>query len=41
MGEFNTDDHQMYYYEQESLRGNGVAVTVKKILKCSISKMTE
>ena len=26
MGEFNSDDHFIYYYEQESLRRNGVAL---------------
>ena len=30
MGEFNTDDHYIYYYGQESLRRNGVAIIVKK-----------
>ena len=25
MGEFNSDDHYIYYYGQESLRRNGVA----------------
>ena len=30
MGEFNTDDHYIYYYGQESLRRNGVAITVNK-----------
>ena len=25
MGEFNSDDHYIYYCGQESLRGNGVA----------------
>ena len=28
MGEFNLDDHYMYYCGQESLRRNGVALTV-------------
>ena len=35
MGEFNSDDHYIYYCGQESLRRNGVAITVKKSLKCS------
>ena len=35
MGEFNSDDHYIYYYGQESLRKNGVAITVNKSLKCS------
>ena len=30
MGEFSSDDHDIYYCGQESLRGNGVATTVKK-----------
>ena len=35
MGEFNSDDHYIYYRGQESLRRNGVAITVNKSLKCS------
>ena len=30
MGEFNSDDHYIYYCEQESLRRNGVATIVNK-----------
>ena len=30
MGEFNTDDHFIYYYGQESLRSHGVALKLKK-----------
>ena len=30
MGEFNTDNHYIYYCGQESLRRNGVALTVNK-----------
>ena len=30
MGEFNSDDHNIYYCGQESLRGNGVAIIVNK-----------
>ena len=30
MGEFNSDDHHMYYCGQESLRRNGVAIIVNK-----------
>ena len=30
MGEFNTDDHYIYYCGQESLRRNGVAIKVNK-----------
>ena len=43
MGEFNSDDHYTYYFEQEFLRRNGVAITVNKkfrnaILGCSLKK---
>ena len=30
MGEFNSDDHYIYYHGQESLRRNGVAIIVNK-----------
>ena len=30
MGEFNSDDHCIYYFGQESLRRNGVAIMVNK-----------
>ena len=30
MGEFNPDDHYIYYCAQESLRRNGVAIIVSK-----------
>ena len=30
MGEFNSDDHYIYYSGQESLRRNGVALIVNK-----------
>ena len=30
MGEFNSDDHYIYYCGQESLRRNGAAIIVKK-----------
>ena len=30
MGEFNTEDHYIYYCGQESLRRNGAAIIVKK-----------
>ena len=29
MGEFNSDDHYIYYCGQESLRRNGVAIIVR------------
>ena len=35
MGEFNLDEHYIYYCGQESLRRNGVAFIVNKSLKCS------
>ena len=35
MGEFNSDDHYIYYCGQESLRRNGEATMVKNSLKCS------
>ena len=34
-GEFNSDDHHIYYCGQESLRRNGVAIMVNKSPKCS------
>ena len=33
MGEFNSDDHYMYYCGQESLRKNGVAMMVNKTVR--------
>ena len=30
MGEFKSDDHYIYYYGQESLRRNGLAIIVNK-----------
>ena len=41
MGEFNSDDHYIYYCGQESFRRNGVAITVNKrvrnaVLGCSL-----
>ena len=30
MGEFNSDDHYIYYFGQEYLRRNGVAIMVNK-----------
>ena len=42
MGEFNSDDHYIYYCGQESLRRNGVAIIVKrKTLKCSTSMQSQ
>ena len=41
MGEFNSDDHQIYYCGQESLRRNGVAIMANKrvqnaVLGCNL-----
>ena len=33
MGEFNSDDDYIYYCGQESLRRNGVAIMVNKIVR--------
>ena len=30
MGEFNSDDHYIYYYGKESLRRNGIALILNK-----------
>ena len=36
MGEFNSDDHYIYYSGQESLRRNGVAIIVNKRVQNAI-----
>ena len=36
MGEFNSDDHYIYYYGQESLRRNGVAIIVNKTVQNAV-----
>ena len=36
MGEFNSDDHYIYYCGQESLRGNAVAITVNKRVRNAV-----
>ena len=45
IGEYNSDDHYIYYHEQESLRRNGAAIIVNKESKMhyldATSKMTE
>ena len=45
VGEYNSDDHHIYYCGKESLRRNGVALTVNKESEMqyldAISKMTE
>ena len=43
MGEFNSDNHYIYYCRQESLRRNGVAIIVNKgvqnaVLGCNLKK---
>ena len=45
MGECNSDDHNIYYCEQESLRRNGVAIMVNKsvrnaVLGCNLKNDT-
>ena len=35
MGEFNSDDHYIYYNGKETLRRNGIALIVNRSLKCS------
>ena len=42
MGQFNSDDHYIYYCGQESLRRNGVAIMVNKrvrnaVLGCNLT----
>ena len=36
MGEFNSDDHYIYYCGQESLRRNGVAIVVNKTVQNAV-----
>ena len=36
MGEFNSDDHYIYYLGQESLRRNGVAIMVNKRVRNAV-----
>ena len=43
MGEFNSDDHYIYYHGQELLRRNGVALIINKrdqnaVLGCNLMK---
>ena len=35
MGEFNSDDHYIYYCRQKSLKSKGVTLSQQKSLKCS------
>ena len=37
MGEFNSDDHYIYYGGQESLRINGVAIMVNKTVQNAVA----
>ena len=45
MTEFNSDDHYIYYCRQESLRRNGIALTVNResemLYLGAVSKMTD
>ena len=46
MGEFNSDDHHIYYGGHESLRRNGVAIMVNKrvqnaVVGCNLKNDTE
>ena len=36
MGEFNSDDHYIYYCGQQSLRRNGVAIMVNKTVQNAV-----
>ena len=36
MGEFNSDDHYIYYCRQESFRRNGVAIMVNKTVRNAV-----
>ena len=36
MGEFNSDDHYIYYCGQESLRRNGVAIMVNQRVRNAV-----
>ena len=43
MGGFNSDDHYIYYYGQDSLRRNGLAIMVNNrvrnaVLECNLKK---
>ena len=45
-GEFNSDDHYIYYSGQESLRRNGVAIMVNKrvqnaVLGCNLKMQSQ
>ena len=36
IGEFNSDEHYIYYWGQESLRRNGVAITVNRRVRNAV-----
>ena len=36
MGQFNSNDHYIYYHGQESLRRNGVAIMVNKRVRNAV-----
>ena len=38
MGEFNSDDHYIYYCGQESLKRKGIAITVNKRVQNAVSE---
>ena len=43
MGEFNSDDHYIYYFGQEFLRRNGVVIIINRrvrnaVLGCNLKK---
>ena len=41
LGEFNSDDHYIYYCGQQSLRRNGVAIMVNKRVRNAISMRSQ
>ena len=46
MGEFNSDDHYIYYCRQESLTRNGVAIMVNRrvqnaVLGCNLKRQND
>ena len=41
MGEFNSDDHYIYYCAQESLRKNGVAIMINKRVRNAVLVSSE
>ena len=41
MGEFNSDDHYIYYCGQETLGRNEVAIMINKSTKCSTWMQTQ